>query len=208
MMGQRELSATLFPMGEFAGKAEARELARGLGLHLADKPDLQEICFVSEAGGYKEFLRKANPGSFAPGAVVDESGREVGVHEGLPDFTVGQRRGIGVSGRDPLYVLRLESAANRVIVGADSSLLCREVALDDFHAPASTPRQAPERVMAKIRYNMEPRHAILYREPDPRLVFDEPVRAATPGQIAVAYRGASVIGGGVISSPRETIEAA
>jgi tRNA-uridine 2-sulfurtransferase len=198
MLGQKELAVSKFPMGEFRNKAEARRLARDLGLHLADKPDSQEICFVSEAGGYREFLRKARPEAFSEGEVVDEAGELVGAHAGLSDFTVGQRRGIGVSGRDPLYVLRLEPTSNRVVVGPDASLLTREVPLEDLYWPSGTPHEGPLGVMAKIRYNMAPKAARLYGGDSPRLEFREPVRAVTPGQIAVAYRGATVLAGGTI----------
>ncbi len=198
MLGQRELAVSKFPMGEFRSKGDARALARSLGLHLADKPDSQEICFVSEAGGYREFLRKSRPDAFVRGEVVDDAGRVVGEHQGLSDFTVGQRRGIGVSGRDPLYVLRLEPAANRVVVGPVDALLTRDVPLEDVYWPSGHPEEGPIRVQAKIRYNMAARPARLFRGSEPRLCFDEPVRAATPGQIAVAYRGATVLAGGVI----------
>lgn len=207
MLGQRELAASRFPMGEFRSKAEARALARELGLHLADKPDSQEICFVSEAGGYREFLRKARPEAFSPGEVVDEGGRVVGRHEGLSDFTVGQRRGIGVSNREPLYVLRLEPSSNRVVIGDDASLLTREVPLEDLYWPSGEPREGPLRVQAKIRYNMAARPAKLHGGSSPVLVFDEPVRAVTPGQIAVAYRGESVVAGALIASPSPTVAA-
>ena len=198
MLGQKELSVSKFPMGEFASKSDARALARELGLHLADKPDSQEICFVSEAGGYREFLRRTRPEAFAEGEVVDSEGRVVGHHEGLSDFTVGQRRGIGVATKDPLYVLRLEPASNRVVIGSDDDLLTREVPLRDLHFPTSVSLDEGLPVLAKIRYNMAPKAAVLYGGSDPNLVFRKPVRAVTPGQIAVAYRGATVIAGGTI----------
>ena len=206
MLGQKELSVCKFPMGEFASKAAARSLARTLGLHLADKPDSQEICFVSEAGGYREFLRRARPDSFASGAVVDEAGKVLGEHEGLADFTVGQRRGIGVSSPSPLFVLRLEPSSNRVVVGSDEALLTRDVGLRDVHWSIPSPAK-PFRVLAKIRYNMDSRPARLYGGASPKLVFDEPVRAVTPGQIAVAYRGATLVAGGVIPA-KDVTEAA
>jgi tRNA-uridine 2-sulfurtransferase len=207
MLGQKELAVCRFPMGEMPSKAHARRLARELGLHLAEKPDSQEICFVSEAGGYREFLRRARPESFAEGEVVTAEGKLLGRHEGLADFTVGQRRGIGVATREPLYVLRLEPSANRVVVGSNEELFQREVWLDELHWPSGKPLGEPARVRAKIRYNMDPQPAILYGGGRPRLVFDRPVRAVTPGQIAVAYRGATVLAGGTISALREPRDA-
>jgi tRNA-specific 2-thiouridylase len=195
MLDQEQLRDTYFPLGEIADKAVARQMARDLGLHLADKPDSQEICFVSEAGGYKEFLRKMRPEMFSEGEVVTRTGELVGAHAGVADFTVGQRRGIGVSGRNPLYVLELQPALNRVVVGESDELLTRVVPLDDVFWSSMDPPSDPIKVIAKIRYNMEPESATLF--PD-RLEFHKPVRAVTPGQIMVAYRGKTVVAGATI----------
>jgi tRNA-specific 2-thiouridylase len=185
-------------MGELASKESGRALARELGLSVADKPDSQEICFVSEAGGYKEFLRKSRPDIFAGGEIVGTDGVRLGEHQGVADFTVGQRRGIKLTARNgrPLYVIELKPAENKVVVGQVDELLTREVRVEGlfWSAPASG---GPVRVKAKIRYNMDPLSATLYGE-ESRLVFDKPVRAVTPGQIAVAYRGATVLAGGTI----------
>jgi len=197
-MTQAQMSKVWFPLGEFGDKQETRRMAAELGLPVANKPDSQEICFVSDAGGYKEFLRKNRPQMFQKGELVDTSGRVIGEHDGVADFTVGQRRGIGVAVGTPLYVVGLEPKANRVIVGADESLLRDRVDLEDFTWSRGEPNAQPERVMAKIRYNMEAQPATLYPGANPYIVFREPVRAVTPGQIAVAYRGQSVVGGGII----------
>lgn len=197
MLGQEELSRTIFPMGRMPSKAAARDLARELGLLVADKPDSQEICFVSEAGGYQEFLRNQRPEIFKPGDIVDAGGHRLGKHGGLADFTIGQRRGIGISTRTPLYVIELKPESNQVVVGSESELEEREVLIDGFHS--SRPLGSdPIRVLAKIRYNMDPKPATLYGGNSPRLVFDMPVRAVTPGQIAVAYLGQTVLAGGTI----------
>ena len=197
MLGQAQLARTLFPMGEMPSKAHARELARRLGLHLADKPDSQEICFVSEAGGYVEFLRKRRPDMFEPGALVTPDGREVGTHEGVAGFTVGQRKGLGGGRGKPLYVLGLEPARNRVVVGKAEDLLAREVPLEGVHW--GLPEASRRRVFAKIRSQMPPQAATLFGGERPRLEFDAPVRAVTPGQIAVAYVGPVVAAGGTIA---------
>jgi tRNA-specific 2-thiouridylase len=197
-MSQDQLSRVWFPLGELGDKAETRRLARLKGLPVADKPDSQEICFVSDAGGYREFITKARPELLRKGELVDTAGRVVGEHEGVAGFTVGQRRGIGVAVGRPLYVIGLEPKSNRVIVGGDDELLQREVRLTDVSWSAFDPEDMPMRVMAKIRYNMDPRPARLVVAPEPMLVFDEPVRAVTPGQIAVAYRGETVVAGGRI----------
>lgn len=199
MLGQRELAVTKFPLGEYLDKSEIREQARSLGLHLADKPDSQEICFVSEAGGYAEFLRNKNPEMFKSGEILDESGRTMGEHSGIAGFTVGQRRGIGLTAKNgrPLYVLKILPNENQVVVGESDALLSRRVDLNDVFW---SEERASARVLAKIRYNMEPKKATLHYGSQPHLLFDEPVRAVTPGQIAVAYRGMSVYAGGVIAS--------
>ncbi len=199
MLDQRQLSQSLFPMGELPNKDAVREMARELSLvSVADKPDSQEICFVSEAGGYSEFLRNRRPEIFKAGDLVDTSGNVVGEHAGVAGFTVGQRRGIGLSQRRPLYVLKLNPAENRVVVGEADDLLTRVVPLEDMYWSRSITE--PVRVHAKIRYNMVPQRATLHAGASPRLAFDEPVRAVTPGQIAVAYRRKTVIAGGTISS--------
>lgn len=205
MLSQEQLAASYFPMGEIADKAQTRKLARDFGLGVADKPDSQEICFVSEAGGYQEFLRRTKPEIFSRGEILDADGKPVGEHEGVSDFTVGQRRGIGVSGRKPLYVLELKPKENQVIVGPAEMLETHRVDLDDLFWSATEASAEPQRVMAKIRYNMQPQRATLYGGARPHLLFDTPIRAATPGQIAVAYRGQSVLAGGTIASVQAAV---
>lgn len=200
MLGQEQLARTLFPLGELPDKAATRSLASELGLPVASKPDSQEICFVSESGGYAEFLRKAAPQAFSEGEIVDSQGSTLGRHQGLVAYTVGQRRGIGVTARDgrPLYVIGLEPATNRLLVGHDEELLRSVVPLRDVVWAAGYEGIERLRVQAKIRYTMPVQGATLFGGAEPRLVFDEPVRAVTPGQIAVAYRGQAVVAGGTI----------
>lgn len=200
MLDQEQLAASYFPLGEIADKAQTRQMARDFGLPVADKPDSQEICFVSEAGGYVEFLKKHRPDMFRAGEVVDPSGKKIGQHDGVAGFTIGQRRGLGVSSRKPLFVIGLEPVTNRVMVGEGSELEAREVLLEDIVYGGVQPSETPVRVSAKIRYNMTPQPARLFGGSRPRLVFDEPVRAITPGQMAVAYKGQTVAAGGTISS--------
>lgn len=202
MLGQEQLASTWFPLGEMPNKEATRQMARDLQLSVANKPDSQEICFVSEAGGYTEFLRKASPQSFSQGAVVDRSGREVGVHDGVAGFTVGQRRGIGVSSSKPLYVLELKPSENKVVIGEADDLLRKIVPLHDVQWGCISADTGPVRVDAKIRYNMTAQSATFYGGEKPYLVFDDPVRAVTPGQMAVAYRGKTVAAGGVIDVER------
>jgi tRNA-specific 2-thiouridylase len=196
MLGQEQLASLWFPLGELRDKSVTRRMAADFGLHLADKPDSQEICFVSEAGGYAEFLKKRRPEMFAKGQVVDQDGKVLGEHDGTAQFTVGQRRGIGVSntGGRPLYVLKVAPSSSTVVVGDAEDLLKREVLLGDVHWGIE--KAAKLRVMAKIRYNMDAKPAVLID--GQKLVFDEPVRAVAPGQIAVAYKGKTIAAGGKI----------
>ncbi len=206
-LDQEQLSHAWFPLGEVPNKAAVRQMATDLGLSVADKPDSQEICFVSEAGGYSEFLRNQRPEIFQAGKLVDKSGAEVGSHDGIADFTIGQRRGIGLTAKHgkPLYVIELKPSENRVVVGLADELLRQEVPLDDVYWGGLGKVEEAVRVMAKIRYNMDPQKATLFGGSKPRLVFDKPVKAVTPGQIAVAYKGKLVVAGGTISS--ETVAA-
>jgi tRNA-specific 2-thiouridylase len=200
MLRQDQLSASSFPLGELRDKSVTRSLARELNLPIAEKPDSQEICFVSEAGGYREFLRKVKPDAFSEGEIVDESGKVLTAHKGIADFTVGQRKGIGLtipSGK-PLFVLKIEPSTNHVVVGLEDALLTSEVLLEDMFWGKTQPDETPIEVMAKIRYNMEAKPARLFGGATPRLEFKKPVRAVTPGQIAVAYVGKTVAAGGTI----------
>ena len=195
-LSQEQMAWTLFPLGAIESKDEVRALAHELCLPVANKPDSQEICFVSEAGGYREFLRKNRPEMFEPGDLLDTAGRRVGTHEGVAGFTVGQRRGLGVATGTPLYVVAIRPKENEVVIGEKADVMASEVQLHEMVWSAAEPEEAPVRVQAKVRYNMQPCAATLFAEP--RLAFDEPVSAVTPGQIAVAYDGDTVVAGGKI----------
>jgi tRNA-uridine 2-sulfurtransferase len=199
MLGHDQLKNVLFPMGEMPSKSMVRGLAKELGLHLYDKPDSQEICFVSEVGGYKEFLRKQRPEMFTQGAIINQSGEKLGVHEGTADFTIGQRRGVKVASKDgkPMYVIDLQPMTQTVVLGTERDLLQREVLLEDMYW--SEPVKEPIKVKAKIRYNMEAVSAVLHPGVIPKIVFTKPVKAVTPGQMAVAYAGSRVVAGGLIA---------
>jgi tRNA-specific 2-thiouridylase len=201
---QEQLSRTLFPLGRLT-KPEVREVARARGLALAEKPDSQEICFIP-GGDYKQFLIAylEEQGEQMPetaGELVVSSGEVVGRHEGISNFTVGQRKGLGVSSPTPLYVLSIHPDSHRVTVGADAELATRTLrarGLNWISIPALT---ASMRVRAKIRHRHEPAWATLAPSGEPGEViatFDEPQRAVTPGQSAVFYDGDEVVGGGWI----------
>ncbi|MCW5936310.1 MAG: tRNA 2-thiouridine(34) synthase MnmA [Fimbriimonadaceae bacterium] len=209
-MTQAQLESVWFPLGEVPDKTETRRMARELGLPVADKPDSQEICFVSEVGGYREFLRRAKPEMFEEGELVGVGGQVIGRHGGVADFTIGQRRGLGIAAGRPLYVIGIDPVTRRVTLGDEGDLGQREVSVTDVAWSAFPPEAMPMRVKAKIRHMMEPRDAWLFAGSShagtdaasanaARLVFDRPVNAVTPGQIAVAYRGMTVVAGGTIA---------
>ena len=200
---QEQLSRTLFPLGNLT-KTQVREAARRHGLALAEKPDSQEICFIP-GGDYKQFLTAylEEQGERVPetaGELVASSGEVLGRHEGIFNFTVGQRKGLGVSSPKPLYVLSIDPASHRVTVGADAELATRTLRARRLNWIAMPELTGPVRVRAKIRHRHEPAWATL--EPagadEVLAAFDEPQRAVTPGQSAVFYDGDEVVGGGWI----------
>jgi tRNA-specific 2-thiouridylase len=200
---QEQLAHTVFPLGRMT-KPEVREVAREHGLALAEKPDSQEICFIP-GGDYKQFLTAylEEQGREMPdtaGELVTSDGRVLGRHESISGFTVGQRKGLGVSSPNPLYVLQIDPASRRVMVGADEELAMRTLRANRVNWISIRELTEPMRVKIKIRHRHEPAWANL--EPaargEVRATFDEPQRAITPGQSAVFYDGDEVVGGGWI----------
>ena len=200
---QEQLAHTLFPLGRLT-KPEVREIARQHGLSLAEKPDSQEICFIP-GGDYKQFLTAylEEQGERLPetdGELVASNGKVLGRHEGIFNFTVGQRKGLGVSSPLPLYVLQIDPASHQVTVGSDDELATRTLRARDLNWISIPELTAPMRVQIKIRHRHEPAWATLEPNGTDEVLatFDEPQRAVTPGQSAVFYDGDEVIGGGWI----------
>jgi tRNA-uridine 2-sulfurtransferase len=195
---QAQLGAARFPVGDCT-KDDVRAHARSLGLVTADKPESQEICFVPD-GDYRAFLRRRDPRVFRAGPIVDREGRVLGRHGGIANYTVGQKRGLGIATGTPLYVLDLDPKTNTVTVGAAHALDRVSLIARGVNFIAGDPAATPMRVEAKIRHNHTPATAtVAMREPDvAEVVFDEPQRAITPGQSVVWYRGDDVVGGGII----------
>ena len=201
---QDQLSRALFPLGEKL-KADVRDVARRHGLYVAEKKESQEICFVPDgdyAGFIERYLEAEGRGSETParGEIVDTEGRVVGQHDGVHRYTVGQRRGIGVSHPLPLYVVRVEAEENRVVVGNAEELLSYEFTAAGVNWVAFDYTAEPVRAEVRVRY----RHVEAPATVTPlgagrvRVRFDEPQRAVTPGQATVFYRGEEVLGGGWI----------
>ena len=200
---QEQLAQTRFPLGRMT-KPEVRAIARQHGLALAEKPDSQEICFIP-GGDYKQFLTAylEEQGERLPetaGELVASSGEVLGRHEGIFNFTVGQRKGLGVSSPSPLYVLQIDPVSHRVTVGADEELATRTLRANRLNWISIPDLAAPMRVRIKIRHRHEPAWAVLGPAGVDQVVatFDEPQRAVTPGQSAVFYDGDEVVGGGWI----------
>ena len=200
---QEQLSRTWFPLGHLR-KTQVRELARQHGLALAEKPDSQEICFVP-TGDYKAFLDAylAEQGEQLPdtaGELVSASGKVIGRHSGIQNFTVGQRKGLGVATGSPLYVLEIRGDSRQVVVGANDALYSRTLRARDVNWIAIDDLRAPMRVQVRIRNRHEPAPATIEKGSDGELLatLDQPQRAITPGQAAVFYDGDVVVGGGWI----------
>jgi tRNA-specific 2-thiouridylase len=197
---QAQLAAVRFPLGGLE-KAQVRERARRLGLATADKPESQEICFVPD-GDYAAAVERLRPGAVpGPGEVVDDSGRFLGLHPGIHRFTVGQRRGLGLSAERPLYVTRLDAARNRVVVGERDALAARGARLERVNWIAGRAPERPVRAVVRVRHRHAGAPAEIHCLADAaaRVAFDEPVSAITPGQAAVFYDGDTVLGGGWIA---------
>ncbi len=201
---QEQLSRSLFPLGEMT-KDEVREVARRHGLYVAEKRESQEICFVPDgdyAGFIDRYLEAEGREDERParGEIVDTQGRVVGEHEGVHRFTVGQRRGLGVSRPLPLYVVRVEPESSRVVVGHDEELLSPEFNAAGVNWVAFDEPAEPVHADVRVRYRHKEAPAIITPLGDgrARVRFDEPQRAITPGQATIFYRGEEVVGGGWI----------
>jgi len=200
---QEQLSRTIFPLGGMT-KPEVRELARKHGLALAEKPDSQEICFVP-GGDYKRFLDAylAEQGESLPdtsGELVTAAGEVIGEHHGIHNFTVGQRKGLGVATGSPLYVIQIKGDSSQVVVGSNEDLFSKTLRTKRINLIAVDDVPEPMRVSVKIRHRHEPAPATLQKSGEDELLvtFDQPQRAITPGQAAVFYDGDTVVGGGWI----------
>ncbi len=196
-LNQFQLEHTLFPLGYYT-KKEIRQIAEEIGLAVADKPDSQEICFINT--NYRDFINENAPRKIEEGPFIDTKGNVLGKHKGIPFYTIGQRRGLGISAGKPMYVVDIDVQNNAIIVGEEKDLYAHEflaykmnwVAIDELREKLS--------VSAKIRYNFQEKPAeIIPLENDiVKVVFKEPQKAITPGQAVVFYQDDVVIGGGII----------
>jgi len=197
-LGQAQLAHALFPLGEYV-KAEVREMARSRRLPVFNRADSQDLCFLGN-GDYREFLSRHAPGAAQPGPILDTAGRTLGEHRGLPYYTIGQRKGLGIAAPQALYVLATQPSRNAIIVGTADELGRRELTAADTSYVSGNPPASPLQITAKIRYKAGETPATLTPLPAGRahVHFDAPLRDITPGQSVVFYQGDLVLGGGII----------
>ncbi|VBB06029.1 trna-specific 2-thiouridylase [Lucifera butyrica] len=195
---QASLKHFLMPLGDYT-KVQTRQMAREFGLAVAEKPDSQEICFIPD-DDYKRFMEEQAPEALRPGNFVDTHGRIIGRHKGLPLYTVGQRKGLGLAAGKPLYVVGLKPESNAVILGTNEEVLARELIAGDLNWILFDQLDKPRKIKAKIRYSAKEGDAELTPLPANRVLvrFKEPQRAITPGQSVVFYEDDLVVGGGTI----------
>jgi tRNA-specific 2-thiouridylase len=202
-LSQEQLAGSDFPLGEMT-KEEVRDLARRVNLPVAEKPESMELCFVP-TGNYVQFIQaysrergiSLHEGN---GEIVNDDGAVIGRHNGVHNFTIGQRKGLGFAAGKPLYVLSIDPENNRVVVGDDSALRTTVFEVEDVNWVSCAKPTAPIRASVKIRHKHEPAPAQVEAlgETRARITFDAPQRAVTPGQAAVFYNEAAVLGGGWI----------
>ena len=195
---QELLAHVRFPLGELE-KTKTRAIAEKCGFINANKPDSQDICFVPD-GDYARVIELNTGKTYPPGDFIDKDGNVLGRHKGIIHYTIGQRKGLGISAPTPLYVTKIDTENNTVTLGESADLFSDTAVADDFNFISGDVPTEPFRCAAKIRYRQKEQPATAYPLHDGRvkLVFDAPQRAITPGQAAVLYNGDTVIGGGTI----------
>jgi tRNA-specific 2-thiouridylase len=211
---REQLDILRFPLGEKA-KPEVRDLARQYGLNVADKHDSQDICFVPQ-GRYTDIIERLMPGAAEPGEIVDLAGNVLGTHAGIIHFTVGQRRGLGIAGSEPLYVIRLDADTRRVVVGPRSALRTARLQLRDVNWIGEGTLEAAlaggrRELFVKVRSTRQPQQAWLTQENGVAMVeFVDGEDGVAPGQACAFYDAANgqsrVLGGGFIVSARSQLE--
>lgn len=196
---QEELSHLLLPLGELT-KEHARKIAEENGFVNAKKRDSQDICFVPD-GDYAAFIERYADKKFAPGDFVGTNGEHYGTHRGIIHYTVGQRKGLGLSFPQPMYVCRVDTEKNEVVLGRHEELFSKELIARDINLISVERIEKPMRVKAKVRYRHaeQPATVIQTGDDEIRVIFDEPQRAITKGQAVVLYDGDTVVGGGIIA---------
>ena len=198
---QPALSKTIFPLGGLI-KSEVREMARALGLKTAEKPESQEICFIPDNDYRRDLQAQAEASSWqiSPGPILDTAGAQIGTHKGIPFYTVGQRKGIGLAAGTPIFITEIDASSNRITMGDRSALAQQEFEIEQSNWIDCAEPAAGRSVVCKIRYKDPgaPARITAVQKHRAKLRFDAPQPAITPGQSAVLYDGDFVVGGGVI----------
>ncbi|MFC2157808.1 tRNA 2-thiouridine(34) synthase MnmA [Acidobacteriota bacterium] len=199
-MNQDQLSRTLFPIGG-QEKKTVRKIARDLDLPIADRPESQEICFIPD-DDYIRFLKERIPDRFRPGPIIDEAGKKLGEHMGILHYTIGQRRGLGISAANPLYVLKIDTESNTIIVGEGERLFKQELLASHvrWNSPPVKGESMDFKACIRYRHTEAPARLTWIDSDLVRIRFTEPQRAITPGQSVVFYEKDRVLGGGIIET--------
>lgn len=203
VMGQYELSHAMFPIGEFP-KSEVRQLAAKFGLSVESKKDSQDLCFLGN-NDYRDFLQIHAPETMVEGAIILSNGEQIGTHQGLVNYTIGQRKGLGVNSNVSLYVIAKNPYRNALIVGTHDELGRDELTANRVNWMSGKAPTEPFRAQVKIRYKSQPREATVTPIESDRfhVKFVEPLPDITPGQGAVIYNGENCLGGGQIEKFEE-----
>ncbi len=198
MLTQEQLARIEFPLGEYA-KTDTRDMASQAGFVNSDKPDSQDICFVPD-GDYGRVIRRYTRLDYPEGDFVDKEGNVLGRHKGIIHYTLGQRKGLGISADRPLYVIALDKERNRVVLGDNEDLFATVARFEDINWISGQAPADGAHLSAKTRYRQKEQPGTLRKVSEDvyEFVFDEPVRAITPGQALVVYDGDIVVGGGTI----------
>jgi len=196
-ISQEALSRTILPLGDLT-KKETRRIAAEAGIKTAHVEESMEICFVPD-DNYERFLREWTDEAIPPGDIVDESGQVLGRHKGIPFYTIGQRKGLGIAHPTPLYVKTIDVGQNRIVVGEKADVNRSEMTVSGINWVSVPPRREPFEALVKIRYQHRAQKAVVTPAHDGlQVVFESPQLAITPGQSAVAYDGETVLLGGII----------
>ncbi len=198
VLNQEQLRHSIFPIGDYS-KSQVREIAHQIGLPVAERSDSQDLCFLA-GGDYRDFLKRNTAQVNQPGPILTATGEQLGQHMGLANYTIGQRKGLGISATRPLYVLEKDVRKNALVVGSSDELGRQELEAGEFNWLSGQAPSRPVRAQVKIRYKAHDCNATVIprSEHNVRILFDEPLRDITPGQAAVVYDGEICLGGGLI----------
>lgn len=198
VLTQEQLASTLFPIGAYT-KSDVRKMAKEFDLPVSERSDSQDLCFLGN-GNYQDFLRRNSPQAISPGPILSIDGKQLGQHEGLAFYTIGQRKGLGVSSSEPLYVISKERSSNTLIVGKNEHLGKNELIVNGVNWIAGASPKGKIRVGVKIRYKSHEVRGSVTPLGDQSLhvILDDQLRAITPGQAAVFYDQDRCLGGGII----------